>query len=149
MSDNSPNLNVDPARALADALGGRSAPQVIDPPPEDPRPSAEDSRAWSTTDKALQAAFTAAALTDWVQTHTGIIPKGSGFEEANPLLGKHPSPVKLALGAGGATLAHALVSHYLPQPYRRIWQLGGLGVEAGVVQRNHHDGVRVNLRKLF
>lgn len=152
------DLSVHPEVALAaggpgleSARSGSEFKQVVDPPPEEPRRSGHP---WSTMDKGLQAAFTLAALTDVAQTMSSAangwkLPDGSPAREDNPILGRNPSPGKLALLGGGAIAGHALVSHLLPDPYRTMWQIGGLGAEALMVGNNHRLGARVNLTKLW
>lgn len=143
MGDAPPDLSVN-----AETLAAAMRRQVEDHPPEPPRIEAPDPKRWTKADTALQAAFTAATLADWAQTQS-FLHDGSGLEEANPLLGKHPSTARLAASVGGALLGHALVSRLLPNPWRRAWQLGGLGVELGVVGLNHRDGARIRLGKMF
>ncbi len=98
---------------------------------------------WTATDTALQASFTALVAIDWLQTRVAL--REPRFVETNPLLGARPSAVRLNLATLGAVVAHAGIARLLPQPYRRIWQSIGIGIEVAVVAQNFSVGVRLQL----
>jgi len=69
-------------------------------------------------------------------------------DEANPLLGKHPSALKLYVGASAAVALHAIIAKLLPnEGPREIWQAIGITVETIVVTHNYKGmGFRMKLR---
>lgn len=115
--------------------------QAVDHPDSSP---AADSRSWSTRDKILQAAVAASSLFDYAQTQTFLRDKSQW--ESNPVLGRNPSTGKLAAMVALGQLAHLGISHLLPNPYRNIWQLGTIGVEAGMIANN---GNMPNPRRMY
>lgn len=130
-----PDLRVRPESAL---------PQTVD---VRPAPPPTTSRTWTTADKAREGAFAALVLADWAQTRSSL--GEDGLKERNPLLGKNPSPAKLAgLSALGA-VGHAGVTHLLPKPWRDIWLNTTLAAEGLNVANNHLNGARINVRRLF
>lgn len=90
---------------------------------------------WTRTDTAFELGLVALSLTDYGQTSWFLSNRPHAYE-TNPLLGRHPSRGKVAaIGVLGVT-THYLVASALPQPYRRIWQIVGIGVEVDAVQSN-------------
>ena len=95
---------------------------------------------WTASDTAAEVAFVAVLALDMAQTATDI---GPGCRETNPILGQCPTRSEvLAYGVASAAM-HLAVARALPRPYRRIWQVVWVGVEAGYVTHNHMLGVRI------
>ena len=61
------------------------------------------------------------------------------YYEKNRLVERYGNKYFVAAGVG-----HAAVSFYLPEKHRKVWQGLTLGVQAGVVARNYHLGLRVS-----
>jgi len=96
---------------------------------------------WTWQDTAWEAGFAALVLVDVGQTRWAM---QNGWEEGNPLLGKHPTDTQLNTLAVAVPLAHAAVSTLLPAgPWRRGWQVFTVGVEAHAVYRSYSIGVKV------
>lgn len=90
---------------------------------------------WTRADTVFELGLVALSITDYSQTSWFLANRPHAYE-TNPLLGRHPSRVKVAtFGALGLT-AHFLVARTLPQPYRRLWQYVGIGVELDAVTSN-------------
>jgi hypothetical protein len=90
---------------------------------------------WTATDTAFEAGVVALVATDVAQTRWFLSHRPKAFE-TNPLLGRHPSDAKLLAFSAVGVASHALVSLALPQPYRRLWQLAGAGLEIDAVASN-------------
>lgn len=103
-------------------------------------PSAPRADEWTLRDTVLEASFAATVFVDWRQTRWAL---GNGYEETNPLLGKHPSHTRLDLSVLGAVIGHAVVSRILPARTRTLWQSTSLFVEAGAVTHNASIGCQV------
>jgi hypothetical protein len=95
---------------------------------------------WTAQDTALEAAFVAAVVVDWRQTHWTL---DNGGYEMNPLLGPRPTDQRLGVSVLGAVAAHAVVSAVLPAKWRRWWQAVSLAGEASAVGWNVSAGARV------
>lgn len=98
------------------------------------------------TDLALEAAFAVAlaadvALTWDRQYHAG----GPLREEANPLLGRRPSPDRLILYNVTGLVAHAAIAYLLPRPWRSLWQGGWIAAELTYAGANVMVGARIPL----
>ena len=94
---------------------------------------------FSTRDIALEAAFMVVAVADYRQTLD--IRNHPGYHEQNPLLGDHPSDVKvrnyfLAMAAG-----HTVITYLLPPKYRLAWQGSTLAIGVIVVHHNKMLGL--------
>lgn len=97
---------------------------------------------WSKQDMALQATYTALHIIDWGQTRY-IAKNPKTFFERNAILGKHPTVDKVDMYFAGTLIAHALVTHFLPDKYRPWWQLATISMEGYCVNHNFKAGVRV------
>lgn len=103
---------------------------------------AQDRYDWTTLDKTLLVASTAANMVDWGQTRT-IAMNPDKWGEQNPLLGDHPS-----LGSVNAYFITRLIlvpviAHYLPE-YRTailsVWLMAGVGYAT----HNHAIGIKMS-----
>jgi hypothetical protein len=100
---------------------------------------------WTSTDLALEAAFGAALLADWLQTRQ--IPRTpdapGGLEETNPILGRRPSAGRVNGYFAAAGAAHLAIAALLPRPWRSVWQTTTLGLECLTVRSNLALGLRL------
>lgn len=123
-----PDLSVRPEAAepvvRAEALRRRAEP--------------EDPRRWTGGDTALQAAFAATMLGDYLQTRR-IVRAG---REVNPLIGQRGQRIPPAVYFPATFLLHTAAMRALPQPWRRVAQGLSIGFEGGVVGRNTALGFR-------
>lgn len=97
---------------------------------------------WTTTDKALEAVFVTATVIDWGQT-LYIADHPNQFDELNPILGKYPSRARVNIYFPVVLVAHAVISNYLPKPYRTIWQSFSIAVEVPVIGNNYALGIKL------
>ena len=95
-------------------------------------------RAWRASDVALAGVFTVALWIDAAQTRQGI---RRGYDELNPILGRHPT-VGL-VNAYTAVVGVATLGVAAAAPARaRPWLLGAaLALEAFAVSRNVQAGI--------
>jgi hypothetical protein len=105
--------------------------------------AAEDLRAWTSDDTALQLVYTAITVADWSQTlHISRNP--DQYFETNKHLGKHPSEGSVNTWFVSTIALNAAVSYILPKPYRTIWQGFWIGYEYGFVERNVSIGLKLS-----
>lgn len=97
---------------------------------------------WTETDTAYQVAYTALLAMDCAQTRWGAS-HPSQFEEINPILGKHPSKGKINNVCVATGIGHFGISYVLPIGARRLWQSGGIIIEAFAVGNNKSVGVKM------
>jgi hypothetical protein len=64
--------------------------------------------------------------------------------ETNPLLGRHPSDLKIGAYFIGAGFAHTAITKALPTEYRAAWQYGWAALEIGTIIRNRRLNLRFN-----
>lgn len=89
----------------------------------------------------MQIAMTALYLVDYGQTRD--IKNHVGYYETNPLLGKHPSDVRIRNYFAGVIVGSAVVTYLLPSNLRPYWQWGNIIVQVGVTAHNHNIGLGV------
>ncbi|HVP66250.1 MAG TPA: hypothetical protein VMT17_03195 [Anaeromyxobacteraceae bacterium] len=85
---------------------------------------------WETHDYVLEGVFVGLSLLDLGQTSAAL---SAGAAENNPVLGPHPSNVKLVGYFSVWIVGHAAVTWLLPRPWREVWLGMGIGCEAAVV----------------
>jgi hypothetical protein len=90
---------------------------------------------WTRTDTVLELGLVALSVTDFGQTSWFLSNRPHAYE-TNPLLGRHPSRARVATFGALGLASHLAVARLLPQPYRRLWQLAGIGVEVDAVTSN-------------
>lgn len=94
---------------------------------------------WTWRDTAWEGAFAVAVVMDAQLTKDAM---RRGWEEGNPLVGKHPSNAQLNALMVGIPVVHAAISALLPEgEWRRGWQAVTLGVEAHAVCRSYTMGL--------
>jgi hypothetical protein len=92
-------------------------------------------RGWSNEDMQRQLAYSLLHGADWAQTRT-IAKNPQQFHETNPILGEHPSTGTVNNYFLSTLLGHWLLSNALPPEYRKLFQQGSIGLEAGVAGKN-------------
>ncbi len=97
---------------------------------------------WTPADIGLEAVSVALTVADWGQT-LDISNHPGRFKETNLMLGKHPRRGEINAYFPAVMLIHGVVSHYLPKPYRNIWQAVTVGVELAATSINYQAGVRI------
>lgn len=98
---------------------------------------------WSRSDTLWQAAATATLLIDGYQTSR--IQHTHGKEElgwVRGACGPVPSNQCTATYFGTVAVSHWLIARSLPPGWRRYWQGGMVAIEAPVIYRNEHQGIR-------
>lgn len=93
-------------------------------------------------DYALEATYFGVTSMDWSQTQQ-IANDPAHYHEMNPLLGQHPSLANVNVLIPSAMALHALIAYALPKPFREVWQMAWIGVEASTVQHNASIGLRI------
>ncbi len=102
--------------------------------------AAREPRTWTRTDVAMEATLAALVVVDWRQTRWHLDHGGS---ELNPFMGDHPSAARLNATFAAGLVAHALVAHALPHPYRNYWQCVTIGWESATIAWNVRAGIRL------
>jgi hypothetical protein len=95
---------------------------------------------WSARNTVLESVGAGVQIVDWMQTNHII--DSSRWYELNPILGKYPTRGELAAYMVTTLSLHFLVSLFLPEDYRTVWQSVTLGGRFGAVYYNHLNGVR-------
>ncbi len=81
-------------------------------------------------------------LVDWAQTRQAL---RQGWMEMNPVLGPHPSTMRLTLYNLVALPAVAGVGAALPTQWRTLWYAAVTLVETAAISRNASLGLRMGL----
>ena len=92
--------------------------------------SGSDYCQWDAFDYGLQGTFLALTAIDWATTQRAINQNRPGWQEANSILGPHPSQGKLAAYNLGVMAGYTAIAALLPKPWRTVWQ--GLWIGIGV-----------------
>src|SRR5207249_4857969 len=106
-----------------------------DPPSSPP----QNSRTWTTANKALGASSLLAILADVLTTHAGL---ARGATEANPVLGRRPTAGTVNTMAGLGALANLGIGALLPSKARNWWLGGMTGLELLLALHNSRMGGR-------
>lgn len=119
-------------------------------------PATSRANDWTTADTLWQATYTALHVADWGQTlHIRECERestvfngqtyykgGCDHAERNPILGEYPTRGEVNAYFATTLILHTAIAYYLPPPYRRIWQIVWIGVQANTVSRNINAGVK-------
>jgi len=95
---------------------------------------------WSTRDYALEIAKGVVHAIDWRQTRWAT---QNGYEEMNPVIGRHPSTERVDAYFLGTQILHPIITHYLPSRWRPIWQSFSLGFNCATVGHNIRVGIGI------
>lgn len=96
----------------------------------------------------LETGFDAVLVADYQQTRSiegfcaGRI--NCTIHETNPFLGAEPGDARVGNYFAAAAAGHAIASWELPDAYRDRFQVVTLLLEAGIVLRNRHIGLKFN-----
>ncbi len=102
--------------------------------------------AWTGMDEAFEVAFVAVAYVDWRQTRAFTQKQyWDGYYEANPILGKHPSPTTINQTFFCGIVGHYVVARMLPKKWRNVFQYVTLGLESGAVGHNFQVGIKMKM----
>jgi hypothetical protein len=99
---------------------------------------------WSRQDIALEGTFIFLHIVDWGQTRDISKNPDKYYEGINPFLGEHPSTERVDLWFVTTTLAHIVITNYLPSKYRPYFQGVTIGITGAAVIRNFSIGLSVN-----
>jgi hypothetical protein len=102
--------------------------------------------AWSQQDTIWETAYLAAHVADWGQTRdiAKQCASSGNYKESNTLLGECPSGDAVNAYFLGTALLHAGAAHMLPRKYRRMFQVGTLGMQLNVINSNKQIGLKVS-----
>lgn len=95
---------------------------------------------WTTADTYRETAYMAMHVADWGQT-LDIADHPEKWHEHNPILGNNPSRGRVNAYFITTAVLHPVVSAALPEPYRKWWQYGTIGLEAVCVGNNARIGI--------
>lgn len=102
-------------------------------------------RKWTGQDIALETGFVGATLLDTESTYWASRMPYHECGESNPITGPCGDRVPLAVYTPVVLVGHAVAAHYLPRPYRTLFQALTLGFESAVVYGNYVLGYGVDL----
>ena len=92
---------------------------------------------------ALALTAVDASQTEWNARHYAVTKECStGRWEENPILGKHPSQIKVAAYFGASAGALIAANEYLPPAYSKALNYVWIGAEGSVIAHNLRVGVR-------
>ncbi|MDH5301848.1 MAG: hypothetical protein OEW58_10855 [Gammaproteobacteria bacterium] len=102
--------------------------------------------AWTKQDTLWQSAYLTAHVADWGQTldiaeHCSTTGE---YRESNAVMGSCPSVQMVNAYFLSTALIHTGVAHALPSKYRRMFQVGTLGMQLNVINSNKQIGLKVN-----
>jgi hypothetical protein len=105
----------------------------------------EPFESWTTEEKSWFAASTVAQIVDYQTTRNFLYqqPASKGYYEANPIIGPHPSPNRLAAFEIGTLIGSYLLADWLPHDYRLLYLQAHTIVEIAVVGHNLSVGARI------
>jgi len=102
---------------------------------------------WTAWDLGREAAFLTFLVIDIGQTKDSYARFGHDDEkrwcDKNPIVGCEPSNARLNTILIGTAVAHILLTDYLDQPWRQIFQIATIYTEGVVALRNWSIGLRV------
>ena len=105
-------------------------------------PSISSSSQWTKKDTAYELTYAVFHVVDWGQTL--YVARNDGFSELNPILGPEPSVGEVNTYFLSTLIGHFAVSYFLPEEYRRYWQIGTIILQFGITARNAALGVKVS-----
>jgi hypothetical protein len=106
------------------------------------QPQAPASHRWTPANVIVASGATVGLLMDWAQTRQAL---RQGWAEGNPVLGKHPTAVRLTAYNLVAMQTVASVGAALPTRWRTLWYAAVTLVESVTVTRNAFLGLHIGL----
>ena len=106
----------------------------------------ESNRKWSKIDRVFQATSILAIAADWNQTRQIAKNPKLYYENgvAEVVLGRHPSLSRVNWYFAGSMILNTAIAYALPNPYRRMFQIGSIVYEAYWINNNYGIGIRIN-----
>lgn len=95
---------------------------------------------WTVKEKKLETTFMVLHTIDTLQTEWAL---ENGYREVNPILGDHPSDLKLGIWYGAIGLGHLIISDHCNHYQRKTWQWATIVFKSIVVFRNKAVGARI------
>jgi len=100
--------------------------------------------AWSKKDTYWQTAYLVTHIADWGQTlDIASQCNGGNYYETNVVMGKCPSSQTVNTYFLATALLHYSIAHSLPPKYRRMFQVGTIGMELSYISSNASIGLNV------
>jgi len=90
---------------------------------------------WTKTDTFLQAGGLVLLSIDYYQTRD--IADDPDHYECNTILGRNPDKTKVTTYFLSTAIIHTVVAYLLPGFYRKVWQIGLIGIEGVVIIDNY------------
>jgi hypothetical protein len=104
--------------------------------------SVVQAREWTDEEKAWAVASTVFTIADWATTRDLTRRYNQGYYEHNPVLGKYPSTGRVDTYFAISIPLILLVANELDD-YRKPWLIGITALEATMVGRNLHMGLKL------
>ena len=100
--------------------------------------------AWSKKDTYWQAAYLVTHIADWGQTLDISRQCETGnYYETNVIMGRCPNAQTVNTYFIATALLHYGVAHSLPPKYRRMFQMGTIGMELSYISSNASIGLNI------
>ena len=96
---------------------------------------------WTKEDKVLQGINLTLHTIDWLQTKE--IARNDEYKEENPWLGEYPTVHEVDRYMLTAGIAKVLITHILPQEYRKYMLMFWIGSTSMAVIHNYSIGIRI------
>jgi hypothetical protein len=106
------------------------------------QPQAPVSHRWTPANVVVASSAAIGLLVDWAQTRQAL---RRGWEEGNPVLGPHPTAVRLTAYNFVALQTVASVGAALPSRWRTLWYAAVTLVQTVSVTRNASLGLHIAL----
>jgi hypothetical protein len=104
---------------------------------------------WTSETRTEETVYQTLHAVDGLET-LHIADEPTRFHEVNPLLSEHPTPNRVATYFVGGAVVHVGITAFLvhenaPVWLLRTWEGLGIGLEAGLLGYNAHDGITPTL----
>jgi len=103
-------------------------------------------QAWTSDDTLWQSAYLTAHVADWGQTRdiAAHCDSTGKYYEVNPILGSCPSTGAVNTYFLSTAILHTGAAYMMPRKYRRMFQVGTLGMQMNFVNSNKQIGLKFN-----
>lgn len=98
---------------------------------------------WTKNEIGLQTLSTSLQIIDWGQTLNIVDRENEGYWETNPILGDHPDRGEVNTYFAVSILTNILISHLLPNKWRKVWIGSRIMVSANLVNHNYNIGLKI------
>lgn len=96
---------------------------------------------WTRRDTAIQAFSIALRVVDWSQTRYIAKHPEKYYERVNWILPEHPSTKQVDLYFASAIIGEAVITYFLPRPWREVFQGIQIGSSSSCVMMNFRIGI--------